>query len=720
MKSIFSFFLFVLLFFPILVLAEESSLDNDEPKIGLVLSGGGAAGIAHIGVLKVLEEVNFPIDIVTGTSMGSVIGALYAIGYSVDEIEQIILQADWRNLFSDEISREFIPLEEKLLEKEYLISLPADNLNIRLPIGAISGHHITNLFTRMTSPVHDVDDFSKLPRPFQAIATDLETGEMVVLDSGFLPLAMRASMSIPSAFNPVFIDDKLLIDGGLKRNLPVQNAIDMGASFTISVDASSDLKPIDNIKGFNDVLAQTIAITILPNMEEQRQLSNFHLAPDLADFDISSFNEVKALIDRGEEEARKYYDELKHLADSLNQRKPSYSAPESISLSDDKFYLTKFNIDGVEGIFASVVESAMEIEPGLITLDDLERGINNLHGMRFFDKAYYKIDSPGDTSSVTLFVRERDHNTFNLGLRYDNWTRTSIILNLRTGGVFSPFSTWRFTGKLGEELTFQSQFLTYSNTRPKFALYALTSYNLSNFDIIKSNSRVSNVESEILNMDFMFGPLYSEGFMFATGYRWNLYQQKTVIGSSDLDRNWQQTHHVFAQFFSDNYNRKAFPTSGVHFLARSSWPIPFLDYALQYSHHFLDLNTYTKINDFNSLILGLYAGQTFGSEIPLHEHFYLGTFDNFAGFRRHGLRGEGVLAITAGLQYNFFDSLYLIGKFNIGNTYSKIYEPEIVDDLKPGWGLSLGWDSVIGPVHFTTMGNVDDPFFVEIRAGFNF
>lgn len=698
----------------------ENDTENDEPKIAIVLSGGGAAGLAHIGLLKVLEELEFPIDIVTGTSMGSLIGALYAIGYTPDDMEMFLSDANWRVLFSDEIHRDHVPLEEKLLDANYLISLPADELSIHLPMGAIAGHKILQLFTRLTFPVHDQDDFSKLPRPFQAVATDLETGEVVVLDSGYLPLAMRASMSIPSAFNPVEIDGRLLVDGGLKRNLPVQNARELGADFIISMDASSDLKSRDKIRGFNDVLGQTVAIAIQPNMEEQAKLSDFHLAPNLEDFDISSFTEIKRLINLGEEEARKYYDELKIIADSLRSLKPSYSAPDPPDPGEPSFYLTGISIEGLDGIFEEVVRSALDLEQGWTTISDIENGLNNLQGMRYFDKAYYRIDTPSDTTNVTFYVNQKLSNTFNIGFRYDNWTKTSLLLNLRTKGAWLPFSTFRFTSKLGEELKFNVQYLTYSNTRPKFALYSNLEYQLMTFDIIEDNSRIATNETRFIGSEIMFGPLYSEGLMFATGYKWNLFQQETVVGSADLDMDWTQVHQVFAQIFMDSFNHKSFPTSGTKLLARTSWPVPFIDYALQYSHHMLDLKNYQQINDRNSLLLGFYGGQSFGTDIPIYQQFYLGTFDTFAGYRRHGLRGDGVLAATIGWQNNIYNSLYLTGKVNAGNTYPEILTPDVMDDIHYGWGLQIGWDSVIGPVSFSVMGNPDDPVFIELNAGFTF
>ena len=212
---------------------DSAAADRQRPRVGLALSGGGAKGFAHIGVLKVLESAGVPIDCISGTSMGSIVGALYAIGYSVDEIEAIALESDWEDIFSDAITRRDRPIEQKLVEDRYLLSLPLVGTKIGLPRGLIAGQKVSALLDRLTLPVHGQTSFRELPIPFSCVATDIVTGEAVVLDSGFLPEAIRASMAIPSAFTPVEIDGRLLVDGMLVRNFPVQDVIDLGADLVV-------------------------------------------------------------------------------------------------------------------------------------------------------------------------------------------------------------------------------------------------------------------------------------------------------------------------------------------------------------------------------------------------------------------------------------------------------------------------------------------------------
>ncbi len=229
----------IILFFFFQTLAQEPS---KRPKVGLVLSGGGAKGLAHIGVLRAMEKAGLTPDYITGTSMGSIVGGLYAIGYSADEIDSIVSTVDWDELLTNEIPLSDIAIEEKEYYGRYIAELPIEGVKVSLPKGLIEGQKLTELLTRLTRPAHGISDFSKFPIPFACVAANIETGLPEVLNKGFLPEAIRASMSIPTVFTPIEIDDKLLVDGGLVRNFPVQEVLDMGADIVIGVFVSSDLE----------------------------------------------------------------------------------------------------------------------------------------------------------------------------------------------------------------------------------------------------------------------------------------------------------------------------------------------------------------------------------------------------------------------------------------------------------------------------------------------
>lgn len=226
----------------------------DRPKVGLALSGVSARGFAHIGVLKVLEEVGMPVDYITGTSMGSIVGSLYAIGYPVEELDNIARQVDWDDLFRDNVGRRYMSMEDKRWDARYQASLFLDRGRIRLPSGLVAGQKVSELLARLTWSVHHVSNFDELPIPFACVATDIATGEPVVLRKGSLPEAVRASMAIPTLFTPVIINDRLLVDGLIARNLPAQEVRKMGAHVVIGVDVGSDLWPVEDLESMVDIL----------------------------------------------------------------------------------------------------------------------------------------------------------------------------------------------------------------------------------------------------------------------------------------------------------------------------------------------------------------------------------------------------------------------------------------------------------------------------------
>jgi NTE family protein len=241
------------------------------PRIGLVLSGGGARGVAHIGVLKVLEEQHVPIDAIAGTSMGAVVGGLYASGLTAREIESIMTSLNWQEAFRDLPPREDLTLRRKQEDQNFLVKFP---LGIRggkvlLPKGLIQGQRLNQILRRLTLPVARITNFDELPTPFRALATDLETGDAVTLDSGDLTSAMRASMSAPGVFAPVERDGRLLVDGGISENLPVDIARAMGVDILIVVDVGSPLLTREKLNSVPVISNQMIAILIQRNSREQ-------------------------------------------------------------------------------------------------------------------------------------------------------------------------------------------------------------------------------------------------------------------------------------------------------------------------------------------------------------------------------------------------------------------------------------------------------------------
>ena len=296
-----------LLCFLLMLLVALPSLTAQRKKVGVVLGGGGAKGVAHIGVLKVLEEAGIPIDYVAGTSMGAIVGGLYAIGYTPAEIDTMVLEQDWTMLLSDRIKRSSLTFPEKENSERYILSLPfGKDKKDRVIQGMIKGQNLMNLFSNLTIGYHDSVDFRNFNIPFACVAVDAVDGKDYVFRKGSLPLAMRASMAIPAVFTPVRLDSMVLIDGGLNDNFPVDVAREMGADVIIGVDlGTSDLKTLDKLNSPGDVIGQIIALHGHDKYARNKEQTDLLLRPNMTSYNAASFSTVAldTLIRRGEQEA---------------------------------------------------------------------------------------------------------------------------------------------------------------------------------------------------------------------------------------------------------------------------------------------------------------------------------------------------------------------------------------------------------------------------------
>ena len=286
------------------------AIAQDSPKIGLVLSGGGAKGLAHIGVLKVLEEVGITPDFITGASMGSIMGGLYAVGYSADEIEQIVISANWDQLLSNKVPMNEVAYEEKDYYNRYINELTISGLRLELPKGLIEGQKLSNLLSNLTRPVHDIHDFNLFPIPFACMGADIETGLKVVLNQGSMARSLRASMAIPTVFTPVEIDSKLLVDGGLVHNFPVEENLEMGADFIIGVFVGNQLSTKDELKSPLDVLIQSAIIHSSFDDDIQKELTDIYIEPDFGTYGSTSYDDAAAIIKIGENYGRMFFTRL--------------------------------------------------------------------------------------------------------------------------------------------------------------------------------------------------------------------------------------------------------------------------------------------------------------------------------------------------------------------------------------------------------------------------
>ena len=347
----------VMLFGVVFAANAQDTVVHQRPKVGVVLSGGGAKGFAHIGALRVIEEAGIPIDYIAGTSMGSIIGGLYAVGYDPDMMQKLCTEQNWDMIIKDQIPRKFIPLEKRINERHYLVSVPRVNGKFKLKRSIVDGMYVNMLLTRLTMPAHKERDFSKLPVPFLCIGTDMISADPIEFNHGSLAQSIRASMSIPFLFEPIEYEGYLLCDGGLTNNFPVRNVRDKGADIIIGVDleiVKSDPKVLDNSL---KVLERLISVVSQEESNVAREQCDILIRPDIGHANIMSFNDFSPIIECGEKGAREKFPELKRLADSLQALGP-FEVKRHHTQPVDSVVISDVVVDGVDDYNARLINNS--------------------------------------------------------------------------------------------------------------------------------------------------------------------------------------------------------------------------------------------------------------------------------------------------------------------------------------------------------------------------
>ncbi|HSH52818.1 MAG TPA: patatin-like phospholipase family protein, partial [Bacteroidales bacterium] len=402
----------------------------DRPKIGLVLSGGAAKGIAHIGVLKILEEIGITPDYITGTSMGAVVGGLYALGYSAEEISELNQNADWEMLLSDRIPLNEVVFEEKTEYKRYIIGIPIRNYKFKLPSGVIEGQQLERFFAELMWPLPEQESYDSLPIPFHCIGVDLISGETIEFQSGNVVESIRASMSIPSIFAPESIDTMLFVDGGVFRNFPVDEVKNMGADYVIGVYVGFDEKVTkEDLFSLSDVLSRATVFYGIFDSKEQMQKTDLLIQPKLDGLGATDFTKSKRIELLGELSALEIQDELYRLTDSLNLKKreiKKIDQPEKIFIKEIKVVNNRpFVADRF------IIKQSKIKEGSYITKEDLLKAMDYIYGTQYFRKVTYTLEKLDDDAYRLYFkVKESTRAFFNFAIHYNNQYGPGIITNL--------------------------------------------------------------------------------------------------------------------------------------------------------------------------------------------------------------------------------------------------------------------------------------------------
>ena len=692
--------------------SQENS-NSDKPKIGLVLSGGGAKGFAHIGVLKVIEKSGIKLDYIGGTSMGAVVGALYASGYSAHQIDSIIKSIDFPSFLQDQLPRKQSSLFRKQHGERTLISFPVRNKKIGLPKAISVGQSIYNRLNTLLEPVINETDFSKLPIPFFCVATDLENGNSKVFDSGFLPAAIRASASLPTLLDPFEYEGHSYIDGGIADNFPVEVMRKKGVSIVIGVDVQGKLEKNENVNSVLDVLNQIVNYQMYARDEEKIHQLTLRIKPDLKDFSVTSFKNVAEIIDAGEISAKEHLGSIDSIASLQKNIKTFQNKP--LIVQHEKYTIADIELNTLPNYSRAYVLGKLKLEEGdELTYNELDFKLGGLSSSNDFGLIQYKFEKTANEKTNLHFqLKENPISTFvKLGVHFDPLYKSAFLFNVTSKHILQKNDILSF------------DFIAGDNVRSELNYFVdngfYTSYGISNrFNQLKTNVKfdgvlVNSIDKSCLDLtSFAYiQTTYNKKFAIGTGVEYK-YLELATDALSEEETYFDKSSYLNSLAFIklDTYDRNFFPKEGVFVDGEFKWYMASSDY-------------FDNFSQFSQLKLKLAGAKTFFDKLTMHLITEGGTTigNNSAGQFQYSLGGVGENMINNHIPFYGYDfeslqnnsylksSLEFRFEFvknhmisftgNYARTDLDIYNGgKIFKDIKSGYAVGYGFTTVLGPLH---------------------
>ena len=689
------------------------------PKIGLVLSGGGAKGFAHIGVLKVLEQAGIKIDYIGGTSMGAVVGGLYASGYNANQIDSIFKVTNFDELIKDFIPRSSKNFYEKRNDELYAITLPFNKFKIGIPTALSKGMYNYNLLNKLTRNVRHIRDFNKLPIPFLCIGSNIETGEEVILNKGYLAQAMLASSAFPTLFSPVEIDGKLLVDGGVTNNYPIEAVRKMGADIIIGVDVQDNLLDRNKLKEATKILVQINNLHSIEKMKEKIKQTDIYIKPDILKYGVISFDDGEEIIKGGEEAAFAVYEKLKvYGSSSTNNFKPK------LKVVKDSLQINDIIINKLDSYTRSYIMGKLRFKQcSKISYEDLRNGMDNVTSTQNFSSISYSLEKNKGQDDLVLNLTENPTTNFlKFGIHYDGLYKSGILVNLTHKKTLFKNDIASLDLVLGDNIRYNIDYYIDNGFYWSFGFKSrFNKFNRNVATDFNNGSLLRQLSIETINIDFAdftnqayIQTLFVQKFLIGVGteYKHLKINSKTTENSMPVFENSDYVS-LFGYLKYDSFDNKYFPKSG--------WCLSSDFQYFGYS------SNYTKSFDKFSIVKGdvgfakmLSKQLTFKSQgeagfavgnqsVPFFD-FVLGgyafnTINNFKPFYGYdflSLAGDSYIKGSFTLDYEFIKKNHL----NLSANYADI-EDNLFNSTKwistpkySGYALGYGLETIIGPVEF--------------------
>lgn len=702
---------------------------SHRPKIGLTLSGGGAKGLAHIGILKAIDSAGLKIDFISGTSMGSIIGALYALGYSADSIEKMSRATDWDLLLTNQSSLRSIIMEEKSEYDKYDIELPWVNSWFRLPTGVLEGQELWLKFSELFFPGYKTKNFHDFSIPFRCIATDISSGDAIVIDSGEIISAVRASMAIPSIFTALEYQGRKLVDGGIVRNFPVKDVREMGADYVIGSNVANALLATDKVTNVIQVLSQVAFFREAADTKIEVPLCNIYVPIPLEKYSMGSFGQAEDILDAGIEQGRKLYPRLKKLADSLNdiygpqdfQANRLPTVPTAIKISN-------YSVKGLSRTTTEFFIHSMDLLTNhFYTPDNLSRMVRRAAGTRYYSRIVYSLVPQPDGSCVIVFDVTENPLTFaKIGLHYNQFSGISAILNLTTRDFLTPNSRSSVTVNIGENFRFKAEHLQYLGRISNFAFGLSTQFDQFDIKTYNDYHEAGLYTQSYLKVDGKLSYSTNRNLMIGMGTRfeWTRYNPSFSSSLEFQGKNDFVSSYVFIR--QNTLDRTQYPKRGLKIDAEGGWvyqqdpdvrthatgnTVDTTFSKSPYARVVFNFESYSKIGRRSVLLTMIQSGVNFNYRNNIMNEFTIGGLTNlfhneitFAGLREGTFYSPTVAAFQVGLRYQLFTNTYLTGRVNtLFNNFISRSTFFNNPDFLSGYSLTFSYNFALGPVEISAM-----------------
>ena len=691
-------------------------------KVGVVLSGGGAKGMAHIKALKVIEEAGIPIDYIAGTSMGAIVGGLYAIGYTPEQLDSMVRKQNWTFLLSDRIKRSAMSLTDRERSEKFIVSIPFTKSpkDAASSGGIIKGQNLANLFSDLTMGYHDSINFDKLPIPFACVAANVVNGEQIIFHNGILSTAMRASMAIPGVFTPVRQDSMVLVDGGIVNNYPADVVKAMGADVIIGVDVQNALKKADKLNSAPDILGQIVDITCQSNHEKNVDLTDTCIRVNVDGYSSASFTPaaIDTLMRRGEEAAKAQWNSLLALKKKIgisDNYVPKRHGPYSSLSNVRTIYVTDISFSGVEADDKKWLMKKCNLkENSNITTQQIEQALYQLRGSQSYSSASYTLTDTPEGYHLNFLLQTKYEKRINLGIRFDSEEIASLLINGTADLKTHIPSRLSLTGRLGKQYAARIDYTLEPMQQRNFNFSYMFQYN--DINIYEEGERAYNTTYKYHLAEFGFSDVWYKNFRFGLGFRFEYYKYKDFLFKKPefigLDVESEHFLSYFAQVHYNTYDKGYFPSKGSDFKAAYSL---YTDNMAQYNEQapFSALSaSWASVIPATrrfSIIPSIYGRVLIGKGIPYPLKnaiggevygFYIPQQLPFAGVTNMELMENSIIITSLKFRQRMGSIHYLTLTGNYGLTDSHFFE---ILKGKQLFGISAGYgmDSVFGPLEIS-------------------